>query len=126
MKRENKVYYVANKADIQETVSWLEKYYPDRNALDMHMRAIMVHVWIVFTDKLPTNNKDLFHGERNLCFDVYINFDIDGKIYFTKEQLALLYKIFEEKGVPLKLDSGPIAEPRTKKMIIPEPSINSR
>lgn len=106
-KEESKFYFIENKAEIQGTINWLKEYYPDRNALDAHMRTIMAHCWIVFTNELPGKYADISKIKRDLFFNMFMNFNIDGKKYFTKEQLALLYKIFEEKGVPLKFNNEP-------------------
>jgi len=103
-KQERKIYYIESRAEIQKIVNWLKKYYPDRDALDTHMLAIRPHCCIMFMNKLPTSYTDKKVDDENLCWRIYLNFDIDGKKYFTKEQLALLYKIFEEKGVPLKFN----------------------
>ena len=107
--RVRKIYYMETKSEIQKTINWLNVYYPDRNALDKHMRAISVRCWILYTNELPASYISLFKIERELLFDIYINFDIDGKIYFTKEQLTPLYKMFEAKGTPLKFDDTPRA-----------------
>ncbi|MEI8247069.1 MAG: hypothetical protein WCI51_14650 [Lentisphaerota bacterium] len=105
--RVRKIYYIENKLEMQKTVNWLKEYYPDRNALDKHMRAIMACCYIVFRDELYTSNADTSYRDGEIFFGMYMNFDIDGKIYFTKEQLMPLYKMFEEKGTPLKFDDTP-------------------
>lgn len=107
-KRERKIYYMENKTEIQETVNWLNEYYPGRNTLRMHLRTILAHCFIIFTNKLFIS-ADKFMQEGDIGFAMYMNFDIDGKIYFTKEQLTPLYKMLEEKGTPLKFDDTPRA-----------------
>lgn len=103
-----KIYYIENKAEMQETVIWLNKYSPERDALHRHLRSILAHCAIIFTNKLPIRI-DKFRQQGDSAFGIYMNFNIDGKIYFTEEQLTALYKIFEEKGTPLKFDDTPKA-----------------
>ena len=101
-----KIYYIENKLEMQETVTWLNKYSPERDALHRHLRSILAHCFIIFTNKLPISiNK--FRQQGDIGFAMYMNFDIDGKKYFTEEQLTTLYKIFEDKGTLLKFDDTP-------------------
>jgi len=68
------------------------------------MLAIVPNRCIIFMNKFPDRLSELLNhnDDEKLFWDIYLNFDIDGKIYFTKEQLTPLYKMFEDKGTPLK------------------------
>ncbi len=57
--RVRKIYYIENKSEMQKTVNWPKEYYPDRNALDKHMRAISVRCWIIYTNELPASYNSL-------------------------------------------------------------------
>lgn len=108
-KNDRRIYYIKNKTKMQEIINWLKEYHPgnsflDERAEDKNRNLRMPYSRVTFTNTLPEND-NLSDRSEQTTYYIYLHFATSEKTYFTIEQLAPLYMIFEKQGIPLKSES---------------------